>query len=323
MERLKFAAIFTSNLDEFFMIRVGSITDMALVKEDPRGQQERPAPPPEQLQAIFKAVARPVQAAGQGRRPAGVRLRACNVCRLSMDELDGPGKKQVDRWFRDQVRPVLSPLVVDLHHPFPHLANKRLAIALALRQGGRDVLRLSPPAPGPASLPAAGGAGRALRPAGGRAHGVRRRLFDQFTIVEKAVIAVTRNADISPEDEAYDVDEDFRQHMRKIVKKRSRLAPVRLEIQGDKGDKLIPFLCEKLGLPREQVFNSKSPLSLEYVYSLDGPSLPGEQRRPVLSPLLPPLPRLSGPPGGPFSPRFSRGTPWSSTPLSRWIPSST
>ena len=267
MERLKFAAIFTSNLDEFFMIRVGSITDMALVKET-HVDNKSGRTPEEQLQAIFKAVVPLYKQRDKVFEQLDLRLRSCNICRMSMDQLDSKAKKQVDRWFQDMVRPVLSPLVVDTHHPFPHLPNKRLTIALALQANGQETFGLLPV---PSSIPPY------LRLEERGLHYVlledvlleyAKEVFDQFSITEKAVVAVTRNADISPEDEAYDVDEDFRQHMRKIVKKRARLAPVRLEIQGGKGDKLIPFLCGKLKLEREQVFKTKAPISLEYVYSL-------------------------------------------------------
>ena len=288
MERLKFAAIFTSNLDEFFMIRVGSLTDMALVKQT-HVDNKSGRTPQEQLQAIFKAVVPLYKQRDKVFDQLDLRLRACNICRLSMEELDTRAKKQVERWYQEEVRPVLSPLVVDLHHPFPHLGNKRLTIALALRRGDQESFGFLPLPPGIPPF---------LRLDERGVHYVLLEdvlmeyagdVFDQFTIVEKAVIAVTRNADISPEDEAYDVDEDFRQHMRKIVKKRARLAPVRLEIQGGKGERLLPFLCEKLGLPREQVFKSKSPLSLEYVYSLTGLLSP-ESTQALCDP--------------PFSPRF-------------------
>ena len=288
MERLKFAAIFTSNLDEVFMIRVGSLYDMTLMKQT-HVDNKSGRTPQEQLQAIFKAVVPLYKQRDKVFDQLDLRLRACNICRLSMEELDSRAKKQVERWYQDEVRPVLSPLVVDLHHPFPHLGNKRLTIALALRRGDQESFGFLPLPPGiPPFLQ--------LHERG--VHYVLLEdvlmeyagdVFDQFTIVEKAVIAVTRNADISPEDEAYDVDEDFRQHMRKIVKKRARLAPVRLEIQGGKGERLLPFLCEKLGLPREQVFKSKSPLSLEYVYSLTALLSP-ESTQALCDP--------------PFSPRF-------------------
>src|SRR5699024_1566160 len=118
-----------------------------------------------------------------------------------------------------------------------------------------------------------------------------KRLFPAFEVRGKAVASVTRNADISPEDEVYEIDEDFRQHMRKIVKKRNRLAPVRLELQGSRDDKSIDFLCKQLNLAREQVFFSKSPLRMNYVFSLEG-QLPPESKAALCYP--PYSPRACG-----------------------------
>ena len=132
MERLKFAAIFTSNLDEFFMIRVGSLYDMTLVKEehiDSRTGQT----PEQQLQAIFKAVTPLYKQRDKVVEQLESRLRACNICRMSMDEMDTKERKQVENWFQDEVRPILSPQVVDSRHPFPHLSNKVLNIVLRLQ----------------------------------------------------------------------------------------------------------------------------------------------------------------------------------------------
>ena len=276
MERLKFAAIFTSNLDEFFMIRVGSLYDMTLVKEehiDSRTGQT----PEQQLQAIFKAVTPLYKQRDKVVEQLESRLRACNICRMSMDEMDTKERKQVENWFQDEVRPILSPQVVDSRHPFPHLSNKTLNVVLRLESEGQQFLGLIPV---PQSLPPY----FTLRERGLRyiltedvIAEYAKRLFPAFDVKGKAVASVTRNADISPEDETYEVDEDFRQHMRKIVKKRNRLAPVRLELQGGRDDRAIDFLCRQLNLSREQVFFSKSPLRMKYVFSLEG-QLPPESK---------------------------------------------
>ena len=143
LERLKFAAIFTSNLDEFFMIRVGSLFDLTLLKE-PHIDVRTGKTPHQQLQAIFKAVEPLYKQRDKTLEQLEGRLRWCNICRLSMAELDHKARKQAERWFRDQVLPVLSPQVIDLHHPFPHLANKSLNVALALRRENKHAFGLIP-----------------------------------------------------------------------------------------------------------------------------------------------------------------------------------
>ncbi|MBM6724427.1 polyphosphate kinase 1 [Pseudoflavonifractor phocaeensis] len=273
-ERLKFAAIFTSNLDEFFMIRVGSITDMTLSKQT-HVDSKSGLTPSQQLQAIFKTVPGLYKQRDKILSQLEKRLRTCNICNLAPSELDGKERKLVERWFRDYVQPVLSPMVVDSHHPFPHLPSNSLAIALSLRMGTERCFGLVPI---PRNLPPY----IQLEERGLRyllteqvVLAYADTLFENYQVEEKCVVSVTRNADISPEDEDYDVGEDFRAHMQKVLKKRARLAPVRLEIQGGASPELQQYLCQRLNLTDVQVFHAKGPLNMGYVYSLEN-KLPQE-----------------------------------------------
>ncbi len=273
-ERLKFLSIFTSNLDEFFMIRVGSIYDMTLSKES-HVDSKSGLTPAEQLQAIFQTVPALYKQRDKAFSHLDKRLRACNICCLRPDELDGQERKQAERWLRDVIFPMLSPMVINSHHPFPHLPSKSLSVALILRREEERCFALIPL---PKRLPTF----FQLKEQGLRyllteqlVMAYAEKLFSSYQVVEKCVISVTRNADISPEDEDYDVGESFRAHMLKVLKKRSRLAPVRLEIQGECSDELVSYLCQRLELSREQVFRSKSPLAMGYVYALEG-KLPSE-----------------------------------------------
>ena len=289
-ERLKFAAIFTSNLDEFFMIRVGSIYDMTLLKQTHRDNKSGMTPA-EQLKAIFKAVAPLYKQRDKLINRLETRLRACNICNLTLHELDVKERKQVERYFRDYILPVLSPMVVDAHHPFPHLPSTSLNIALELQRDGERFFGLVPvPKPLPPFLLL-------------EERGVRyvlteqivleyaQELFESYQVTGKCVVSVTRNADISPEDEDYDINDDFRQHMQKVLRKRARLAPVRLEIQGEAGEALVSYLCGRLNLDKDQVFRTKAPINLGYVYALEG-KLPAETRSALCYP--PYTPRWPG-----------------------------
>ena len=148
-ERLKFAAIFTSNLDEFFMIRVGSIYDMTLVKKA-HVDTKSGLTPAQQLAAILAAVGPLYKQRDKVVSQLETRLRACNICGLTISELDAKEKKQVERYFRDYIAPVLSPQVVDAHHPFPHLPSKSLNVAMTLRRGEGQYFGIVPI---PKSLP--------------------------------------------------------------------------------------------------------------------------------------------------------------------------
>ena len=290
-ERLKFAAIFTSNLDEFFMIRVGSLCDMNLVKHN-HIDSKSGLTPAQQLAAVFHAAGPLYKQRDKLLHQLETRLRTCNICSLTLPELDVKERKQCERYFRDYVRPILSPQVVDPLHPFPHLPSKALNVAVELKRNGQNCFGLVPI---PKSLPPY----LRLSERGLRyvltEHVVLSfvaELFDQYQVVSRAVISVTRNADLSPADEDFDVNDDYRQHMRKVLKKRSRLAPVRLEIQGEASEAMTAALCRRLELSKDQVFRSKSPLALDYVYALEG-QLPEESRAALCYP--------------PFQPRFPAG----------------
>lgn len=266
-ERLKFVSIFTSNLDEFFMIRVGSLYDLSLLKNPPIDNKSG-LTPAAQLDAIFASVIPLYKQRDSAYRHIQQQLADYTLCHVAYRDLTRADLKYLDAYFQSYILPVLSPQVVDLHHPFPHLANKALYIAVTLQRAQMHTFGLVPI---PSSLP------RVLFLPGG---GVRYilledflveyvdLLFDMYNVTDRTILSVTRNADINPNDASYDFDEDYRHHMKKILKKRSRLAPVRLEIQGSISEPLLAFLTARLSLPRQQVFYSKTPLDLSFVGSL-------------------------------------------------------
>ena len=271
-ERLKFVAIFQSNLDEFFMIRVGSLTDIAALGKDDKPDSKSGLTAAEQLKQIY-ARCRPYYAqrdkifAAIEEKLAGQKVR-----RLARKEMDALQRRYADKWFKNYVLPILSPQIVDPRHPFPHLNNNQLHLILTLKNKAEDqvVMGLLPV---PASLPpflALPGPAEELDytlipdllleklP----------RIFPGFRVQSKAVIKVTRNADISPDDEAFDMDDDYRDVMRRVLKKRGRLAPVRLEYQGRLPKPVLKSLCQRLSLDSEQVYASRCPLDLGYVFAL-------------------------------------------------------
>lgn len=290
LERLKFTEIFTSNLDEFFMVRVGSLKDMTLLEEvhidNKSGMSTE-----EQLSAVFDACKPLYKDRDRIFADAECELRSCNICRLSIDELSKKHKEQVEDWFHNDIQPLLSPQLIDIHHPFPHLASKSLNIILYVEVENKKSFGIIPV---PAELP------RAFFFEG---PGVRYVLledvllyfadevFNAVSVIEKAIFSITRNADISPEDEAFDIDEDYCNLMKKVIRKRTRLAAVRLEIELNKNktlkeadtnniklkadktpelEKISEFLLKKLDLKKEQLFYSRSPLDLKYVYQIPG-----------------------------------------------------
>ena len=278
LERFKFLAIFTSNLDEFFMIRVGSLCDMAAVDKE-HTDSKSGLTAKEQLHLIYKAV-EPLYA----RRDAAFsdvdsKLSAIGLRRLTMNSLAPDEQKYIKRYFKDIIAPVLSPQIVDSHHPFPHLEGKVLHIAALLSHKKTERLGLLPV---PASLPPV-----VFLPETPSRYILTEdillayadHVFEMYDVLEKTVLCVTRNADIQVDDETFGVEGgDFRKKMEKLLRQRRRMAVVRVEINRPISDHFKEHFRSRFEVSDAQIFLSRTaPLKLGYAFSL-GEHLPEKKR---------------------------------------------
>ena len=291
-ERLKFIAIFTSNLDEFFMVRVGSLYDMSLDGDD-QIDNKTGLSPSQQLERIYHAVEPLYKKRDRYFREVENALRAYGIADLSIDELKGDDAVFVYDYWRSCVLPVLSPQIVDDHHPFPFVANKVPHVAVELQKKKRTIMGLIPM---PAALPSL-----LFLPG----QGIRyvhleevicryaEEAFPAYPVLSRNIFCVTRNADISPEDEEFAPAGDFREKMKKLVKQRSRLAPVRLECAQLLNDFFFGILSEKLGLTRAQIYATEAPFTMSYVYGLSQKFDEDMEKRLCYRPFTPQLVRGS------------------------------
>lgn len=270
-ERLKFCEIFDSNLEEWFMIRVGGLSDLATLKNQPKDNKSHKTPAG-QLDAIFEALPPLVERHAAGFAQVEAELRDKGLVRLGASELAQEDVAQLSRYFEAHLAPIISPMVVDPRHPFPNLRSGRLYVACAL-----DGLP-EPDALGIIEVPASeqrvvalGSGARAFRYV--LLEDVLRlfldRCFGDYAPSRSCVLRVTRNADIDPDDEGVEEEEDYRQHMKKVLKMRQRLQPVRLEVQSGLDEKLEEVVLDELGLETRRAFHVDRPLDLGYVYGLE------------------------------------------------------
>ena len=143
LERMKFVAIFTSNLDEFFMIRVGSLYAMAEA-DNKKVDIKSGLTPKGQLDAIYAAVAPLYKERDKTYAEIKKQLHPYGVCGLDFKELEAQEKKYVKKYFKEQVLPVLSPQIVDVNHPFPHLLNKEIYVVANLKLGNKSMIGVVP-----------------------------------------------------------------------------------------------------------------------------------------------------------------------------------
>ena len=267
LERMKFVSIFTSNLDEFFMIRVGSLYDMSLTDNstiDSRSGMN----PKEQLDAIFAAVAPLYKERDKTYSEIKKLLNPYGVCGLSIKELEQQEKKYVKKYFKDQILPILSPQIVDANHPFPHLLNKELYVIASLKQNGTSMIGIVPVPQFVSDI---------LYLPGHDIRYIRMEkvimeyldvVFNKYEVSNKNYICVTRNADVSPDDEALEINDDFRMLMQETLHKRRRMAVVRMETAEPLDKELEKYFCDKFKITPAQIYRTKMPMKLDYIFSI-------------------------------------------------------
>lgn len=293
LERFKFLAIFTSNLDEFFMIRVGSLTDMAALEPNRRDTKSG-LTAEEQLSRIYAAVEPLYARRDAAFRDVDARLAQEDLCRTSMDELDSSERKYIKRYFNTMIAPVLSPQVVDSHHPFPHLEGKVLHIAVLLSHKKNERLGLIPV---PASLPPI-----TFLPNDKRRYLMTEvillafadSIFEMYDVLEKTVFCVTRNADVPLDDEPFGSEQvDLRKKMERMLRQRRRMAIVRVELSRPVSSHFKECLHKRFEVTDEQIFLSRSaPLRMSYAFSLGDYLSDGRRSRLSDPPFIPQQPAM-------------------------------
>lgn len=269
LERLKFVAIFTNNLAEFFMIRVGTLTDYALYDKDYRDNKTGLSAQ-EQLDEIIRAVAPTYALVAQAADSIAMGLAGHGLHLLKMDNLNASEIKILKKHFMHNILPLLSPQIIDSRHPFPHLSNMHLHIAVTLEKRKKHVFGIIPMPSEVDRLVSIGeGDGYRFVLLEDLIYYFAEMTFGIYKILEKNIIAVTRNADLDVEEDFVDEDIDYRLHMKNMLKKRQRLSPVRLEAAYNTTPALLDFFKDKLSLREPQIFHAIAPIDFSFCFSLD------------------------------------------------------
>ena len=272
-ERLKFVSIFESNLDEFLMVRVGGLSDLAELKKQPVDNKSNMTAS-EQVDAVMAEMPGLLTRWGSIFKSIEGKLDTLGVHRARIDSLTPEERTFVTRYFQAYVSPVISPLVIDPRHPFPNLRNGALYLACGL-DGATDEESLLGLIEIPASM------NRVVEipsPTGTYSYILLEDVilacldscFGSYKPLDRALIRVTRNADIDPDGEGVEEEEDYRQHMKRILKKRLRLQPVVLAVSGSLEKATLKTIRKALELSRRSVFTCDIPLNLGYVFGIEG-----------------------------------------------------
>lgn len=264
-ERLSFLSIFQSNLDEFFMVRVGSIHDMQLLSKPVR-ENKTNMTAGEQIDAILAAARELTAKKDWIYEQVMSQVVEQGIQIVDFHSISDVESGHMKRYFEQEIQPLLSTIVVGKKQPFPFLQNKEIYAAAVLETknekakigiipcGSRVFERLIPVPTRPGSYMLAEELILHYLPS----------VFSKYKVTEKSIIRVTRNADIDA-DRMYDEDSNYREYMEELIKQRRRLCPIRLEMTRSLDTTITDRLCQILELEPDQVFLSRSPLDLSFV----------------------------------------------------------
>ena len=290
-ERLTFASIYQSNLDEFYMVRVGSLVDQMLLAKDIR-ENKTNMTPEEQLDAILARTKKLNRKRDVVYEEIMENLEQYGIHMLNFHKIEKEDRNYLERYFEAEVAPVISPSIVGKRQPFPFLRNKEIyAVVVLETKKGKEKLGIIPCSCAGIQrlIPVPGKTGTYMLSEELILHFVS-KIFKGYHIKAKSLLRITRNADIDA-DALYDEDLDYREFMVELIKARKKLAPIRLELSREMDGDVVETLCEYLEVDKNYVFRGDIPLDLSFVFQIqDGlrkrTELFYEKRIPQKSPLF-------------------------------------
>lgn len=266
-ERLTFASIYQSNLDEFFRVRVGSLVDQMLLRGKIRDNKTKMTAK-EQIEAVLHQVMK------LNRRKDAVydaimgQLEDYGIRLVDFRKISKKESEYLEKYFLNEIAPVISPTIVGKRQPFPFLKNNEIyAVVVLQTKSGKEKLGIIPCSnTGFKRLVELPTAGTYMLAEELILHYIP-EVFERYNIKAKSLIRVTRNADIDA-DALYDEDLDYRDFMAELIKRRKKLAPVRLELTREMDGEIVDVLCDYLELDSDYVFQVQAPLDLSFVFEI-------------------------------------------------------
>lgn len=283
LERISFSAIYQSNLDEFFMVRVGSLTDRAITdkkKKDSRTGMTAA----QQLDAIFTAVRRLQPGVEDAYKKNMEELALSGFEQVTMETASKEERDFLELYFKREIKPFISGIVVNDALPFPFLKNKEIYAVVQFSSKKDISIGIIPVSydHGERMIPLGNGGKRFILTEDVIIH-FAHLMFKNYKVIDRALIRVTRNADIM----ATGKGEEFRRNMEELVAKRKKLAPVRLEISDDFSNDALDYICKKLKIKNSRVFTSRIPLDVSFLFALQELDSREELHYPKRSPRVP------------------------------------
>ena len=266
-ERLTFASIYQSNLDEFFRVRVGSLVDQMLLGGKIRDNKTKMTAK-EQIEEVLHQVMKLNRRKDAVYDAIMAQLEDYGVRLVDFRKISKKESEYLEKYFLSEIAPVISPTIVGKRQPFPFLKNNEIyAVVVLQTKSGKEKLGIIPCSnTGFKHLVELPTAGTYILAEELILHYIP-EVFKRYNIKAKSLIRVTRNADIDA-DALYDEDLDYRDFMAELIKRRKKLAPVRLELTREMDGEIVDVLCDYLELDSDYVFQVQAPLDLSFVFEI-------------------------------------------------------
>lgn len=267
-ERMSFAAIFESNLDEFYMVRVGSLYDQTFIKKMKKDNKTGMTAK-EQLSSIFAETKRLQKVKDKVYKNLMSEVKNEGVQIITFQGISKEECRYLEKYYKRAIKPLLSPQVIGKKSPFPFLSNQEIYAVAVLQTKSTEKLCI---------VPCSNGVFERLIAIPSDKHKYMlveelilhfmSDIFEKYTIKSKSLIRIIRNADIDIDEDFYDNGGSYRESMETLLKVRKKLCPVKMDYYRPMDEKVIKSLCRELDLKKEQVFYSESPLELSFIYKL-------------------------------------------------------
>lgn len=267
-ERMSFFSIFQSNLDEFYMVRVGSLYDQMLVDKNARDNKTGMTCK-EQLKAVFEETKIISERKDRIYKEYMEQLKKEGVEVVSFSSILPEDKAYLENYFTESLLPLLSPQVIGKKQPFPFLKNKEIYAVVVLGSKNSEKLGIIPCSNDVFQrlIPVPSAKNRFALVEDVILHYLS-RVFERYTIKSKSLIRIIRNADIDVDEAFFDEDLDYRDSMERLIRTRKKLCPVKLEHSRVLDDTVIELLRKELGLFPEQIFYTEVPLELSFLFQM-------------------------------------------------------
>ena len=271
-ERLTFVSIFNSNLDEFYMVRVGSLYDQMILAKKSKQEfitgfdNKSMMTAEQQLDAVFAETRELLHKKDKIYARLMYEFDSQGVKLISFNDVEYSDAVYLENYFNKSILPILSPQVIGKKNPFPFLKNKEIYAVALLGSKNNDKIGLVPCSNGifDRLIPMPSDSRKYMLVEELILHCLP-KIFKKYSVKSKSLIRIIRNADIDMDEAFFDEDMDYRDTMEQLIKERRRLCPVKLEYSRVLDDKVISELCKELKLDKKQVFYSESPLEMSFI----------------------------------------------------------